>query len=61
MSSPVRQAPRSTGSDKEIGWRLDVKWLEKLRDDVEKTTGYNVTLECVEEIVLRTEAILWPS
>jgi hypothetical protein len=50
--------PRATGSDKNGGWRLDFKWLDKLRHDVEHATKFDVTLECVEEIVIRVEALI---
>jgi hypothetical protein len=56
----VREAlPRVTKVDEtQGGWRLDVQWLDRLKADVEKATGYQVTLECVEETALRVEALL---
>ena len=53
--------PPAKPSDAEGGWRVDVDWLSDMQTEVEKATGYGVTLECVEEIVLRVAALALPS
>lgn len=53
--------PRATAQEAKVGWRLDFDWVDKLGQEVEKKTGYAVTHECTEEIVLRVEGILSPA
>lgn len=53
--------PRANADDAKAGWRLSVPHLIDLQHAVEDVTGYSTTLECVEEIVLRTESILTTS
>jgi hypothetical protein len=52
--------PSAKPSEAMGGWRVDVDWLSDMQTNVEKATGYGVTLECVEEIVLRTAALASP-
>ncbi len=56
--SPI---PRAKGKEADGGWKLDFDWVDKLGREVEKSTGYFVTHECTEEIILRTEALLLSS
>jgi hypothetical protein len=55
QGSPI---PRASGDDAKGGWRLDFKWLQKLSREIENATGYQITIECTQEAVLRTEALL---
>jgi len=54
---PAPSIPRATGSNAEGDWRIDFAWLENMRGEIEKATGYDLTIECLEEAVLRTEAL----
>lgn len=49
--------PRASHTARQGGWRLDFDWLVGMQDGIEEATGYNITLECLEEAVVRTEAI----
>jgi hypothetical protein len=55
QGSPI---PRASGDDAKGGWRLDFKWLQKLSREIESATGYQITIECTQEAVLRAEALL---
>ena len=60
-ATPLSPIPRAKGKQVKGGWRLDFDWVDKLCREVEKATGYPVTHECTEEIVVRMEALLLAS
>ncbi|MER9833408.1 hypothetical protein NKJ28_00325 [Mesorhizobium sp. M0145] len=42
----------ATCEDKEIGWRLDPKFIEQIAKEAEDATGYDATWEIVEHVYL---------
>ena len=50
--------PHADADAAKNGWRLDYNWVSKFCDEIEKTTGYQITMECAEEAVVRTIALL---
>ena len=61
-ASPVAEPwPRATGRAAEDGWTLDPDFLDKAARESETRTGYAVTLESVEDILLDHGQLAPPS
>lgn len=50
---PVRQSvPEATGEDRHIGWKIDLAFLRKVCDDVERRTEERPSLEAAEDLIV---------